>query len=67
MSELDRSNVESAVYRLEEKNETVGTAKSQFAKEHDVDYNNLKGKIILNLGTGWGKRPSYCVVAEVPE
>lgn len=67
MSELDKLDVESEVYRLDEKGETVATAKSQFSDEYDVPYSNLKGNILYRTGKGWSKHPAFCVVSETPE
>ena len=66
MSELQKPEVRSEVYRLEGRQHSVSTAKSQFAEEHDIPYSNVKGKMIDRPGYG-RKFPAYCVVVEVDE
>lgn len=66
MSELEKPDVRSEVYVLEDRSQQVSTAKSQFADEYDVDYSDSKGKMIDRPGYG-RQYPAYCVVVEVPK
>ncbi len=63
MSELQTANVRSEVYILENHDQKVSTAKSQFSEEYDVPYSNLSGKIIDQSGYGYSY-PRFAVVVE---
>ena len=43
---LDKPDLRSEIYVIENRDQTVATAKSQFAEEYDVEYSNITGKII---------------------
>lgn len=43
---LESHEKESEVYVIEDHNQTVSTAKSQFAEEYEIDYSEVAGKII---------------------
>jgi hypothetical protein len=66
MSKLQKSNNRSQLYVLEDGDDSVSTAKSQFAEEYDVDYSNVKGTKFKHPGYG-KKYPAYCAVVEVGE
>lgn len=66
MTELEKPNLRSEVYQLENKEQTVATAKSQFSDEYDVPYSNLKGTIFHREGYR-RSYPAYCVVIEKDE
>jgi len=68
---LETADVPREVYVLES-DDTVQTAKSQFADEYDVPYGETNGSIIRNSG-GYtyvqGRRSNYpclCVVVHAP-
>ena len=70
---LKKANVPREVYILDTNENSVSTAKSEFAEEYDVPYNEVKGSKIH--GTGNGRNTQYtrtsgseclCVVVHAP-
>ena len=69
---LEHSDVLSQVYVLENSDQKVATAKSQFADEYDVEYSGCNGSIIHNSGGSrgtYGKSgyPALCTVVHTGE
>ena len=69
---LKHSDVLSQVYVLENSDQKVATAKSQFSDEYDVEYNECNGSIIHNSGGSrgsYGKSgyPALCIVVHTGE
>lgn len=68
---LERADVLSEVYIVEDKNHTVATAKSQFAEEYDVPYSECNGSVIHGSGGrsyhSRSKYPARCVVIHNPD
>jgi hypothetical protein len=49
---IEKADVAREVYRIDTNEESVSSAKSQFADEYDVPYNEVRGSKVHGTGTG---------------